>query len=387
MSRGLKILARELDVPVLAISQLSRAPEQRTPPQARMLSDLRESGSIEQDADLVAFLYREDYYRDHEDEPDGLADVIIAKHRNGPIGSRKLVFLDRFPKFADFSGYEQPVEQPAGRGPADGGQGGGGAGVLMAIARCEPFREAACPLGVCDGSGWILGPEDVARPCDCREQRLAKGRSARRRLGDPAALPRGLVRAAAGLRHGEGHEEPQRGRRDVREYVDDLDTKLETGNGLWLLGGTGTGKTTLGMLMAKTALAAGKTVAVYFTPKLLTQIRQTYQASERRGRLRRLLQAAHLGRPPLHRRPRLRAPHRLGGRAALRAGQRALRERALDARHQQRLQSRPGHRRGPQRARGADRIAHGLPPGRDVRRPPAPVRDRRTRDQARAVGE
>ena len=73
--------------------------------------------SIEQDADVVAFLYREDYYRDPEDEPDGLADVIIAKHRNGPIGSPQLVFLDRFPKFADFSGHERPVEQPAGEGP------------------------------------------------------------------------------------------------------------------------------------------------------------------------------------------------------------------------------------------------------------------------------
>ncbi len=116
MSRGLKILARELEVPVLAISQLSRAPEQRSPPKP-MLSDLRESGNLEQDADVVAFLFREDYYRDPEDEPDGLADVIIAKHRNGPIGSPKLVFLDRFPKFADFSGHERPVEQPAGEGP------------------------------------------------------------------------------------------------------------------------------------------------------------------------------------------------------------------------------------------------------------------------------
>jgi replicative DNA helicase len=116
MSRGLKILARELEVPVLAISQLSRAPEQRHPPKP-MLSDLRESGAIEQDADVVAFLYREDYYRDPNDEPDGLAEVIIAKHRNGPIGSPKLVFLDRFPKFADFAGQEQPIEQPAGEGP------------------------------------------------------------------------------------------------------------------------------------------------------------------------------------------------------------------------------------------------------------------------------
>jgi replicative DNA helicase len=116
MSRGLKILARELDVPVLAISQLSRAPEQRHPPKP-MLSDLRESGNLEQDSDVVAFLYREDYYRDPEDEPDGLADVIVAKHRNGPIGTRKLVFLDRFPKFADHSAKERPIEQPAGEGP------------------------------------------------------------------------------------------------------------------------------------------------------------------------------------------------------------------------------------------------------------------------------
>ncbi len=116
ISRGLKILARELEVPVVAISQLSRAPEQRTPPKPQ-LSDLRESGQIEQDADVVAFLFREDYYRDPDEEPDGLADLIIAKHRNGPIGTRKLVFLDRFPKFADHSGQEAPIEQPAAEGP------------------------------------------------------------------------------------------------------------------------------------------------------------------------------------------------------------------------------------------------------------------------------
>jgi len=115
MSRGLKILARELNVPVIAISQLSRAPEQRHPPRPQ-LSDLRESGQIEQDADLVAFLYREDAYgqRDPDYEPTGLAEVIIAKHRNGPVGVKRLVFLDRFPKFADYSGQDAPVEQPAG---------------------------------------------------------------------------------------------------------------------------------------------------------------------------------------------------------------------------------------------------------------------------------
>src|SRR6202000_599327 len=103
ISRGLKILARELEVRVMAISQLSRAPEQRTPPKPQ-LSDLRESGQIEQDADVVAFLYREAYTPTPEAEPDGLAALIIAKHRNGPIGTRKLVFLDRYPKFADHSG-------------------------------------------------------------------------------------------------------------------------------------------------------------------------------------------------------------------------------------------------------------------------------------------
>jgi replicative DNA helicase len=120
MSRGLKILARELHVPVIAISQLSRAPEQRQPPRPQ-LSDLRESGQIEQDADLVAFLYREDAYgqRDPDYEPTGIAEVIIAKHRNGPVGVKRLVFLDRFPKFADYSGQDQPIEQPAGEQPAD----------------------------------------------------------------------------------------------------------------------------------------------------------------------------------------------------------------------------------------------------------------------------
>jgi replicative DNA helicase len=117
MSRGLKILARELHIPVIAISQLSRAPEQRHPPRPQ-LSDLRESGNIEQDADLVAFLYREDAYqqRDPDYEPTGIAEVIVSKHRNGPVGTKRLVFIDRFPKFADYTGRDQPIEQPADAG-------------------------------------------------------------------------------------------------------------------------------------------------------------------------------------------------------------------------------------------------------------------------------
>jgi replicative DNA helicase len=101
MSRSLKILARDLDVPILALSQLSRAVEQRTDKRP-ILSDLRESGSIEQDADLVAFVYRDEYYNEDSDQQ-GLAEVILAKHRNGPTDSIKLSFLKRYAKFSDLA--------------------------------------------------------------------------------------------------------------------------------------------------------------------------------------------------------------------------------------------------------------------------------------------
>jgi replicative DNA helicase len=114
-SRGLKILARELDVPVIGVSQLSRAPEQR-PDKRPILSDLRESGSLEQDADVVGFLYRDDYYNADSEDPGG-AELILAKHRNGPVGTVRLVFLEHYPKFADRAREEKPVEQPAGEGP------------------------------------------------------------------------------------------------------------------------------------------------------------------------------------------------------------------------------------------------------------------------------
>ena len=114
-SRGLKILARELEVPVIGISQLSRAPEQR-PDKRPILSDLRESGAIEQDADLVGFLYRDDYYNAESEDPGG-AELILAKHRNGPVGTVRLVFLEHYPKFADRAREEKPIEQKAGEGP------------------------------------------------------------------------------------------------------------------------------------------------------------------------------------------------------------------------------------------------------------------------------
>ncbi len=102
ISRELKGLAKEMNVPVVALSQLSRAPEARNPPKP-LMSDLRESGSIEQDADVVAFIYREDYYKETE-ENKGIAELIISKQRNGPTGTVKLAFLKEFTRFENYFG-------------------------------------------------------------------------------------------------------------------------------------------------------------------------------------------------------------------------------------------------------------------------------------------
>ena len=105
ISRSLKILAKELDVPVVALSQLSRAAEQRQDHRP-MLSDLRESGAIEQDADIVMFLYRDDYYN-QDSEKKNIAEVIIAKHRSGSTGSIELLWLSNYTKFANIEKYRE----------------------------------------------------------------------------------------------------------------------------------------------------------------------------------------------------------------------------------------------------------------------------------------
>jgi len=150
---------------------------------------------------------------------------------------------------------------------------------VPAVARSEPFKEQVCPLGACDGSGWILGPEDVARPCECREQRLRRSEV----RGIASAIPR-KFRGVSFDRPPVSDMVREMSSRHVvnavRAFGEEVDDNLSAGRGLWLMGNTGTGKTTLGMLAAKTALTAGRTVGIYFAPKLLTRIRRTYQETE-----------------------------------------------------------------------------------------------------------
>jgi len=132
--------------------------------------------------------------------------------------------------------------------------------------------DRACPFGACDGSGWILGPEDVARPCECRERRRSRARS------------RGVASVIPAKYRGLGFDRPPISDLDatvvgaVRSFVDELDHNLESGRGLWLMGDVGTGKTSLAMVVSKAALESGRSVAIYSLPRLLARIRRTYDA-------------------------------------------------------------------------------------------------------------
>jgi DNA replication protein DnaC len=142
-------------------------------------------------------------------------------------------------------------------------------------ASAEPAKgdlPDACPLAICDGSGWILGPEDVARPCECRDRIIARSRL------------RGVASVIPPKYRGVSFDRPPVTQmneivvRRVREYCREIDQNLERGRGLWIYGSAGTGKTTLAMLVSRIALEAGRSVAIYSLPKLLSRIRRTYDA-------------------------------------------------------------------------------------------------------------
>ncbi len=132
--------------------------------------------------------------------------------------------------------------------------------------------ERGCPLGICDGSGWIDGPDSYAISCECREQRISRARS------------RGVSSVIPPKYRGVSFDRPPITELEptvvsvVREYVDGLEDNLAAGRGLWLMGDVGTGKTSLAMLVSKTAIERGRSVAIYSLPRLLGRIRKTYDA-------------------------------------------------------------------------------------------------------------
>ena len=150
------------------------------------------------------------------------------------------------------------------RGPSQGGPAGNGSG----RAQADP----GCPFGRCDGSGWILGDDNLARKCDCLEPRLSRARSS----GINSVIPPRF--------RGVSFDRPPVTEIDsvvvnsVRDWTDSVEENLAEGHGLWLMGNTGTGKTTLAMLVSKEVLRRGHTVAIYSLPKLLARIRATFDA-------------------------------------------------------------------------------------------------------------
>ncbi len=129
---------------------------------------------------------------------------------------------------------------------------------------------AACPFAECDGSGWILGPENVARPCRCRETRMQR----RRVRGINSAIPKRYRDVSLDLLRNDGLSSTVLG--VIEKLIGDVDAMVDEGRGLWLSGPVGNGKTSVAMLVSKTAIEAGRSVAIYSLPKLLTRIRATF---------------------------------------------------------------------------------------------------------------
>ena len=139
----------------------------------------------------------------------------------------------------------------------------------------EVRASASCAVGVCDGSGWIIGDDDEATACECRQRRVRRARS----RGMQGTLPqryRGVSFDRPPISNMAAERQTSAVVSEIREYCHDIDAQLAEGNGIWLHGGAGTGKTSLAMLISKTALEAGHSVAIYSMPRLLARIRRTY---------------------------------------------------------------------------------------------------------------
>ena len=326
ISRGLKILARELDIPVIAVSQLSRAVESRNPP-IPMLSDLRESGQLEQDADVVMFVYREEYY-DKESERLGEADIIIAKHRNGPIGEVTLTFLPKYPRFASL--YRDHGAAPAM--PPDATE---RAEVLRRVhASDEP---AACPLRRV--RRLHLGP----RRGDQRRAAVPLPRAARA----PRRQRRHRHRASAGASSRCRSTASRSSRstatvlRQVRAFARSIGRAPRRGPRA-VVRRAGRHRQDLAGHPGRQG-GQGRRALLRRLPGAAAAGRDQAHLRPRRQRhLPRLLPPPVHGRPARARRPRRREADRVGARAALLDRQRALAGPALDRRDHEHPGPRPG---------------------------------------------
>ncbi|MEA2347679.1 MAG: replication protein DnaC [Thermoleophilaceae bacterium] len=143
------------------------------------------------------------------------------------------------------------------------------------MAQADP-GEGFCPENTCDGTGWILGDDDVARPCACRKGRISRART--RNMG--TGVPRRFLKEAAFDRNPIRDMDPAVVR-DIREFCRKIEANLDAGRGKWFHGDVGTGKTLLAMTISKAALDAGKSVAIYSVPRLLSEIKETYEADSK----------------------------------------------------------------------------------------------------------
>lgn len=188
----------------------------------------------------------------------------MSEPERGPLGGLRVPGSSTEP--AASSGSD-PLGMPLGGADPLGGR---------------PLREggevrasAVCAVGVCDGSGWIIGDDDEARPCECRKRKVRRARV----RGMQSAIPeryRGVSFDRPPISNMAADQQTAAVVREIRDYCDNIDGELAEGNGIWLHGSAGTGKTSLAMLVSKTALEAGHTVAIYSMPRLLARIRRTY---------------------------------------------------------------------------------------------------------------